>query len=179
MDKIPLPLPPPPNPITFFFTHHLPPFLSLSPEGVVLASTAADNAAAAAAPVSTRAEGLELGYMKGVNVGGWLILENWMFPGFMGGWLGYPDDEWGVVGARGGPESQEAIDFMTNHWDTFITEADVDEMQAFGFTHVRIPVGHFSLLTLHCTHISIPPAHTPFCHTIQLTPPSLLQVLDF
>ena len=75
----------------------------------------------------------------GVNFGGWLVVENWIFPEFMD--FNSITDEWHLVKSMGGNTNSSAVSFMQNHWDTFITEADLDTISEFGITHVRIPVG--------------------------------------
>jgi glucan 1,3-beta-glucosidase len=80
--------------------------------------------------------------MFGVNVGGWLLRENWIFPKEMPPGV---DDEWTLIRSMGGPESPEARHFMERHWDTFLTESDLDTLKDFGITHVRIPLGWWTL----------------------------------
>lgn len=78
-------------------------------------------------------------FAKGVNLGGWLLLEDWIFPQTM-----YEQgivDEWGVVGNFGGPQNPKAINWFKDHWNTFITKDDLVLIKNFGLTHVRIPVG--------------------------------------
>jgi len=78
------------------------------------------------------------GFMMGVNLGGFLVRENWIFPDEMP--VGV-DDEWTLIKKMGGPRSSKAIHFMNQHWKSFVTEADLDALKNFGITHVRIPVG--------------------------------------
>lgn len=78
-------------------------------------------------------------FMMGVNLGGWLIREHWMFPDEMLD-VGI-NDEWTLIKKKGGPTSAEAIDFMHAHWKNFVTPQDLDLLHDFGITHVRIPVG--------------------------------------
>jgi glucan 1,3-beta-glucosidase len=66
--------------------------------------------------------------IKGVNLGGWLILENWMTPKLFGvaGLPGKWDersvmDEWSFCEILG---KQECEKVLQNHWETFYTEDD-------------------------------------------------------
>ena len=49
------------------------------------------------------------GFVKGVNLGGWL---------------------------------SQCAEYTYNHYDTFITESDVDNVARLGFDHVRVPVDY-------------------------------------
>jgi len=79
----------------------------------------------------------------GVNLGGWLVLDEDLWP------AGLRDrgihDEWSFIQGLGGPRSQAAIDAMHKHWDEWVTEADLDALRAFGVTHCRIPIGYWLL----------------------------------
>lgn len=43
---------------------------------------------------------------------------------------------------------QEATSRLTNHWQTWITEADFAEIAADGLNHVRIPIGYWAVSPL-------------------------------
>lgn len=78
----------------------------------------------------------------GVNVGGWLVMEEDLLPleDMHDQHIG---DEWAFVDHLGGPTSAEAVKAMRHHWRTFITETDLDSLKTFGITHVRVPVGYW------------------------------------
>lgn len=66
--------------------------------------------------------------IKGVNLGGWLILENWMTPSLFGvtGLPGVGDtetvmDEWRFCFILGQEECEKVLE---EHWNTFYTEDD-------------------------------------------------------
>ena len=66
--------------------------------------------------------------IKGVNLGGWLILENWMTPSVFGvaGLPGKGDersvmDEWSLCEILG---KERCAEVLEEHWETFYTEAD-------------------------------------------------------
>ena len=89
--------------------------------------------------------------IRGVNLGGWLVLEPWIRPSLFAQWAttgsepgydGAPVDQWTYC-ATLGPD--EALRRLTAHWDSWVTEADVAELAAAGLTHVRVPVPHWML----------------------------------
>lgn len=77
----------------------------------------------------------------GVNFGGWLLLEEWMWASEMTE-KGIRD-EWTLIQQHGGPQSPDAKVLMEEHWRTFVSEEDVDVLLRFGITHVRVPVGYW------------------------------------
>ncbi|KAH9987691.1 glycoside hydrolase family 5 protein [Russula vinacea] len=80
--------------------------------------------------------------VRGVNLGGWLVLEPWITPSLFDG-TGNPAivDEW-TFGLYQDRDSAEAI--LTQHWNTWITESDFQEIAAAGLNHVRIPIGYWA-----------------------------------
>ncbi|HEY1085644.1 MAG TPA: cellulase family glycosylhydrolase [Candidatus Saccharimonadales bacterium] len=75
--------------------------------------------------------------IKGVNLGGWLLLEKWMTPKIFEGTDAI--DEWTFMQTRGATKKLEA------HRDTFITENDFIWLKTHGIDAVRIPVGYWVL----------------------------------
>lgn len=82
---------------------------------------------------------------RGVNVGGWMVLESWITPslyaanGVKGG-LG----EWefcATVTAAGG--ACEHV--LTPHWDTWVTEDHIEALHQSGITDIRLPLGYWVL----------------------------------
>ena len=77
--------------------------------------------------------------IRGVNLGGWLVLEKWMTPSLFKGTDATDETSWcarvgqGEVGKRR----------LREHWDTFITEEDFLWIASRGLNAVRIPVGHW------------------------------------
>eukprot|EP00428_Durinskia_dybowskii_P017649 CAMPEP_0170206696 /NCGR_PEP_ID=MMETSP0116_2-20130129/2914_1 /TAXON_ID=400756 /ORGANISM="Durinskia baltica, Strain CSIRO CS-38" /LENGTH=623 /DNA_ID=CAMNT_0010457131 /DNA_START=23 /DNA_END=1894 /DNA_ORIENTATION=- len=77
----------------------------------------------------------------GVNLGGWLILEDWMWPAKM---LNKQiSDEYSLIKANGGPGDPRAQKMMRDHWDTFLQPRHLDMIRRWGATHVRIPLGYW------------------------------------
>lgn len=73
--------------------------------------------------------------LRGVNLGGWLVLEKWMTPTLFEGVDG--EDEYSFMQV---PGSKRRIE---KHRQTFITEADFQWLATHGINAVRIPVGYW------------------------------------
>lgn len=81
------------------------------------------------------------GKIRGVNLGSLFVFEPWI-----------ANSEWNNIGC-GGQESE--FDCVMNtgqarsdaafqkHWDTWITQGDLDEMMAYGINTIRIPLGYW------------------------------------
>ena len=76
--------------------------------------------------------------VRGVNLGGWLVLERWMKESLFEGVTGRDETCFCVQLGR-----EEASRRLREHWDTWITEADFEWIADHGFNAVRIPVGHW------------------------------------
>jgi glucan 1,3-beta-glucosidase len=74
-------------------------------------------------------------FLRGVNFGGWLILEKWMTPSLFKGTGAI--DEYTFMQTSG---ADEKID---RHRNTFITEDDFRWLQQNGINAVRIPIGYW------------------------------------
>ena len=92
--------------------------------------------------------------IRGVNLGGWLVLERWITPSFFvldcpycPTALPYPVDQWTLLSRFGGgaDASEKKLAYMKTHWDTWVTERDIAAISAAGLTHVRLPVPHWML----------------------------------
>ena len=77
--------------------------------------------------------------LRGVNLGGWLVLEKWMVPDVFRG-TDAPD-EYGLCLALG----KEAKARLDEHRETFITAADFQWIKQCGLNAVRLPVGYWAL----------------------------------
>lgn len=74
--------------------------------------------------------------LRGVNLGGWLVLEKWITPSLFEGTNAV--DEYTF--SAGGEAAQQKL---RAHRDTFITEADFAWLQAKGIQAVRLPIGYW------------------------------------
>ncbi|MDG0889250.1 glycoside hydrolase family 5 protein [Paracholeplasma manati] len=72
-------------------------------------------------------------HIRGVNLGGWFVLESWMRPALFEGLTG-PDETHFM---QNHPNPHQALE---QHYQTFITEADFQYLKARNITQVRLPV---------------------------------------
>ena len=96
-------------------------------------------------------------YTSGANLGGWLVMENWLFPNVLLlrlGEQGIIDNQEHDYISRMLTRGLDAVGSMHTHWNTFLggnllSDADpptrLVELAAAGVTSVRIPVGYWSL----------------------------------
>ncbi|KAI0297553.1 exo-1-3-beta-glucanase [Multifurca ochricompacta] len=80
--------------------------------------------------------------VRGVNLGGWLVLEPWITPSLFDN-TGNPNivDEWTFGQLQNRNTAQQTLQ---NHWNTWITEADFASIAAAGLNHVRLPIGYWA-----------------------------------
>mmetsp|Transcript_7556 Transcript_7556/g.22405 ORF Transcript_7556/g.22405 Transcript_7556/m.22405 type:complete len:548 (-) Transcript_7556:43-1686(-) len=82
--------------------------------------------------------------IRGVNLGGWLVLEKWIKPSLFSDWdrldKKAPKDQWTFCETLGPTECKRRLE---THWDTWVTEETISDLSKAGITHVRIPVGHW------------------------------------
>jgi glucan 1,3-beta-glucosidase len=74
--------------------------------------------------------------LRGVNLGGWLVLEPWITPGLFEGSEAVDEYTYCQLHA-------EDLSALTKHRDSFITEQDFAWLQAHGIEAVRLPVGYW------------------------------------
>ncbi|WWC89245.1 uncharacterized protein L201_004165 [Kwoniella dendrophila CBS 6074] len=82
--------------------------------------------------------------VRGVNLGGWFIMENWMMPSFFDEAplnQQYINDEWTFTSVLG---KNESLTRLEKHWDTYITEDDFKRFANYSLNTVRIPMGYWS-----------------------------------
>lgn len=80
---------------------------------------------------------MERAFLRGVNLGGWLVLEKWMTPSLFRGVDAV--DEYTFMQA---PDAKEKLEV---HRRTFVREEDFQWLAAHGINAVRIPVGYWVL----------------------------------
>lgn len=75
--------------------------------------------------------------IRGVNLGGWLVLEKWMTPSLFEGMDATDETTWCVE------MGEHAAEKLHAHWNTFITREDFKWIARRGINTVRIPFGHW------------------------------------
>ncbi|KAF8910117.1 glycoside hydrolase family 5 protein [Gymnopilus junonius] len=80
--------------------------------------------------------------IRGVNLGGWLVLEPWITPSIFDN-TGNSNivDEWTFGQLQ---SHSTALSVLQNHWNTWITESDFAAIAAAGLNHVRLPIGFWA-----------------------------------
>lgn len=71
--------------------------------------------------------------IRGVNLGGWFVLESWMRPALFEGLKG-PDETHFMLNKK------DAKAHLINHYQTFITERDFEYLNRLNVKHLRLPV---------------------------------------
>lgn len=86
--------------------------------------------------------------IKGLSLGGWLLLEPFITPLLFeaaqpkpGSTEGMPVDEWTFCQYWGHDEAQKRLE---QHWSTYITETDICAIKDYGFNMIRIPLGYWA-----------------------------------
>ncbi|MGY6276019.1 glycoside hydrolase family 5 protein [Methylomonas sp. MgM2] len=94
--------------------------------------------------------------LRGVNLGGWLVLEKWMTPSLFAGLAARDETGWCVeLGAKA-----DAI--LKRHWRTFIGRDDLSWLADLGINAVRIPVGYWLFSADYPYHASFGDRRYPF-----------------
>lgn len=85
--------------------------------------------------------------VRGVNLGGWFVLEPWITPSIFEPLASNPavKDEYTYTQALG---KQEAFSRLSQHWNTWITQDDFSQIARAGLNHVRIPIGYWAVAPL-------------------------------
>lgn len=76
-------------------------------------------------------------HLRGVNLGGWLVLEKWMKPSLFEGLDATDETTWC---AELGDKAEARL---REHWNSFITREDFAWLAGVGINAVRLPVGHW------------------------------------
>lgn len=85
--------------------------------------------------------------VRGVNLGGWFVLEPWITPSIFAEWsTNYlVTDEYTFTQTLG---QAEASSRLQRHWNTWITQDDFNQIAQAGLNHVRIPIGYWAVSPL-------------------------------
>jgi glucan 1,3-beta-glucosidase len=84
--------------------------------------------------------------LRGVNLGGWLVLEKWMNGDVFAGTDA--TDQYSFDSSCEGAQSK-----LEQHWSTYFTESDVEGLAANGINAVRIPIGFWAYDNLGLPYI--------------------------
>lgn len=82
--------------------------------------------------------------VRGVNLGGWFVLEPWITPSIFSVGNNVVD-EYTYTQALGKAQAQTNLE---NHWKTWITQDDINQIAKAGLNHVRIPIGYWAVAPL-------------------------------
>jgi glucan 1,3-beta-glucosidase len=112
----------------------------------LLSVLAAFLAVSSAAPSAETRRALSFDYdknkVRGVNLGGWLLLEPWITPSFF---ERVNDDsvvdEYTLCRKLG----SQCLPTLKAHWNSFITQDDFNTIARAGLNHVRIPIGYWAV----------------------------------
>lgn len=70
------------------------------------------------------------------------MLEPWITPSIFDTVGDAAVDEWSLCATLGADQCRAVL---SQHWSTFITQNDFDEIAAAGMNHVRIPIGYWAV----------------------------------
>ncbi|OWT39517.1 glucan 1,3-beta-glucosidase [Cryptococcus neoformans Bt1] len=84
--------------------------------------------------------------MRGVNIGGWLVLEPWITPSIFEGKPDWVVDEW-TYGVYMNNQSG-TMDEIRNHWNTWFSYTELRNIAAVGLNTIRIQIGFWSVIPL-------------------------------
>ncbi|KAL5494766.1 hypothetical protein ACEPAI_228 [Sanghuangporus weigelae] len=79
--------------------------------------------------------------VRGVSLGGWLILHPWITPSLFNNLNSSVVDEWTFCEFQNTSVARAALE---NHWDTFYSEEDFANIAKAGLNHIRIPLGYWA-----------------------------------
>ncbi|KAJ2734882.1 hypothetical protein IW152_001992 [Coemansia sp. BCRC 34962] len=93
--------------------------------------------------------GMSMGYhghgmVRGVNIGGFLVPEFWITPSLIANIPDPKPTDYMQLCNQLGPEA--TLSLMRRHWETWITESEVQRLASAGITHLRIPLGHWEFV---------------------------------
>ncbi|ORZ04961.1 glycoside hydrolase superfamily [Lobosporangium transversale] len=87
--------------------------------------------------------------IRGVNLGGWLVLEPFITPSLFEPYLvNNVTDEYSLTKFLG---PQKAREYLEKHYKTWVTEETFRRIRDLGLNHVRIPIGFWALGDLATT----------------------------
>jgi len=109
---------------------------STSQAAPAVTPTSVTTAAAAATPSSSGDSSVP--FLRGVNIGNWLIVEKWMDPTLWSGDFANAVDQWTF------DSTPNAAAALQQHWSTWFTASDVKTLSSYGINALRIPIGYWA-----------------------------------
>ncbi|KAK7455203.1 Glucan 1,3-beta-glucosidase 3 [Stygiomarasmius scandens] len=85
---------------------------------------------------------------RGVNLGSWFTLEDWLTPSLFQRASGSKSSEMDVLQGMSSDLSS-AKSMLNHHWSSFINEGDWQWMSSHGINTVRIPISYYHFLPSH------------------------------
>lgn len=83
--------------------------------------------------------------VRGVNLGGWFVLEPWITPSIFENGPSSAVDEYTYTQALGKAEAKNRLE---GHWSSFYNQDDFALMKQAGLNLVRIPIGYWAVSPL-------------------------------
>ncbi|EMC93316.1 glycoside hydrolase family 5 protein [Baudoinia panamericana UAMH 10762] len=78
--------------------------------------------------------------IRGVNLGGWLVTEQWITPAVYQGT--YANDEWHLCNQLG---PKQCASTLRSHWSSFYVRDDLVAIRSAGLNRIRIPIGYWAV----------------------------------
>ncbi|RMZ88179.1 hypothetical protein DV736_g4599, partial [Chaetothyriales sp. CBS 134916] len=98
--------------------------------------------------------------IRGVNLGGLFIIENWLEDDVFASWACNSSSEFDCVESL--PSQSKANSLFQQHWDSWITQDDFTKMVSYGLNTVRIPVGYWFLESIVDSSEHFPQGGAPY-----------------
>lgn len=114
---------------------------SSAASSTIATTTSASSSAAASSTTtsaSASATATSSDFLRGVNLGGWLVLEKWM------DWDAFTGDFANAVDQYTFDSIDGAAAALETHWSTYFTESDIQDLAATGINALRIPIGYWA-----------------------------------
>ena len=89
--------------------------------------------------------------VRGVNIGGWLVLEPFITPSFFEPLPDEVVDEY-TLGQH--VDKDQALSMLTEHWNSWVSHEDFMHIARLGFNTVRIPIGFWAYQNFNTPYIT-------------------------
>ncbi|KAI0719308.1 glycoside hydrolase [Cerioporus squamosus] len=110
---------------------------------VPLSATPTSSGASASASATLTPFNYGKDIIRGVNLGGWFVLEPWITPSIFENTNNSDIIDEYTFGQL--QDSDHALSVLQDHWETWITEDDFVAIKAAGLNHVRMQIGYWSV----------------------------------